>query len=83
MDLYLEEWEKRALAEGTVVHWAQSHEEVNRLVLDIAQPLLGGMLTANGAGVASLTFNAPPAAAGKTVQAVDVATCAKSNPVVL
>ena len=37
MDLYLEEWEKRALAEGTVVHWAQSHEEVNRLVLDIAQ----------------------------------------------
>jgi L-lactate dehydrogenase complex protein LldF len=37
MDLYLEEWEKRAIAAGTVIHWAQSHEEVNGLVLEIAR----------------------------------------------
>src|SRR5581483_9072775 len=37
LDLYLEKWEKNAEAAGTIVHWAESAEEVNRLVLDIAR----------------------------------------------
>jgi L-lactate dehydrogenase complex protein LldF len=37
MDLYLEAWERNATAAGTMVHWAESGEEVNRLVLEIAR----------------------------------------------
>ncbi|HWQ38719.1 MAG TPA: LutB/LldF family L-lactate oxidation iron-sulfur protein [Burkholderiales bacterium] len=37
LDLYLEQWEARAAAAGTVVHWAETPEQVNRIVLDIAQ----------------------------------------------
>ncbi|MGH8630815.1 MAG: LutB/LldF family L-lactate oxidation iron-sulfur protein, partial [Burkholderiales bacterium] len=37
LDLYLEAWERNAAAAGTVVHWAQSGEEVNRLVLEIGR----------------------------------------------
>jgi L-lactate dehydrogenase complex protein LldF len=37
LDLYLEQWEANATAAGTVVHWAESPEQVNRIVLDIAK----------------------------------------------
>jgi len=37
LDVLLEEWEKRAEAAGTIVHWAQSPQEVNELVLEIAR----------------------------------------------
>ena len=37
MDLYLEQWERNAKAAGTIVHWAESHEQVNRIVLEIAK----------------------------------------------
>ncbi|MEX0958732.1 MAG: LutB/LldF family L-lactate oxidation iron-sulfur protein [Burkholderiales bacterium] len=37
MDLYLEQWESNAKAAGTIVHWAESHEQVNRIVLEIAR----------------------------------------------
>ena len=37
LDVLLEEWEKRAQAAGTIVHWAQSPHEVNDLVLKIAR----------------------------------------------
>lgn len=37
LDVYLEEWERRATAAGAVVHWAESAEEMNRLVLEIAR----------------------------------------------
>ena len=37
LDLYLEEWEKQAQAAGTIVHWAESYEELNALVVKIAQ----------------------------------------------
>ncbi len=37
LDLYLEEWERNASAAGTIVHWAETAEEVNRLVLEIAR----------------------------------------------
>ncbi|HUU72399.1 MAG TPA: LutB/LldF family L-lactate oxidation iron-sulfur protein [Burkholderiales bacterium] len=37
LDQYLEEWERKATAAGTVVHWVESAEEMNRLVLEIAR----------------------------------------------
>jgi L-lactate dehydrogenase complex protein LldF len=37
MDVLLEEWEKRAEAAGTIVHWAESPQQVNELVLEIAR----------------------------------------------
>ncbi|HVY06211.1 MAG TPA: LutB/LldF family L-lactate oxidation iron-sulfur protein [Burkholderiales bacterium] len=37
MDLLLEEWEKRAVAAGTIVHWAESPQQVNDLVIEIAR----------------------------------------------
>jgi L-lactate dehydrogenase complex protein LldF len=37
LDSYLEEWEKNATAKGTVVHWAESAEELNSLVVEIAK----------------------------------------------
>jgi len=58
------------------------------LVLDLtgppgATPVLATIQIANGAGVVSINFGAPPAICGRTVQAVDVFTCTKSNTVTL
>ena len=36
LDQYLEEWERNATAAGTIVHWVESAEQMNRTVLDIA-----------------------------------------------
>jgi L-lactate dehydrogenase complex protein LldF len=37
MDLLLEEWEKKAIAAGTIVHWAETPQQVNELVIEIAR----------------------------------------------
>jgi L-lactate dehydrogenase complex protein LldF len=37
LDLYLEEFERNATARGAVVHWAETREDVNRIVNDIAR----------------------------------------------
>ncbi len=37
LDQYLEEWERKATEAGTIVHWVESAEEMNRVVLDIAR----------------------------------------------
>ena len=37
MDLLLEEWEKKAAAAGTIVHWAETPQQVNELVIEIAR----------------------------------------------
>jgi len=37
MDVLLEEWEKRAIAAGTIVHWAETPQQVNELVIEIAR----------------------------------------------
>jgi L-lactate dehydrogenase complex protein LldF len=37
LDQYLEEWERNATAAGTVVHWVESAEDMNRAVLEIAR----------------------------------------------
>lgn len=36
LDVYLETFERNARAHGTIVHWAASHADVNRIVLEIA-----------------------------------------------
>ena len=37
LDLYLQEFERNALARGAVVHWAETREDVNRIVCEIAR----------------------------------------------
>ncbi len=37
LDLYLLEFERNATARGAVVHWAETREDVNRIVLEIAR----------------------------------------------
>lgn len=53
------------------------------LVLDIANPTLAALLTASAQGEVSLTFHASTGYCGRTVQAVDVPTCQKTNAIVL
>src|SRR3954466_1323353 len=36
MDVLLEEWERKALAAGTIVHWAETPQQVNELIIQIA-----------------------------------------------
>jgi hypothetical protein len=51
--------------------------------VSLANPQLAAMLVANASGAASLSFNAPAGACGRSVQAVDIASCATSNTIVL
>ena len=37
LDLYLEEFERNATVRGAVVHWAETREDVNRIVCGIAR----------------------------------------------
>src|SRR4029078_10785206 len=37
LDLYLAEFERNATARGAIVHWAETREDVNRIVCDIAR----------------------------------------------
>src|SRR5512134_2598085 len=37
LDVYLEQFERNAIARGAVVHWAESAEEANRIICDIAR----------------------------------------------
>ena len=37
MDVLLEEWERKAVAAGTIVHWVESGREVNAKVIEIAR----------------------------------------------
>ena len=37
LDLYLEEFERNAVARGAVVHWAETREDVNRIVCEIGR----------------------------------------------
>jgi hypothetical protein len=49
----------------------------------ISNPTLGPILTANGAGLASLSFSAPPGICGRTVQCVDLSSCVPTNSIIL
>ncbi|MGH8459325.1 MAG: LUD domain-containing protein, partial [Nevskiales bacterium] len=37
LEALLEQWEKNAKAAGAIVHWAETPQDVNRLVIEIAQ----------------------------------------------
>src|SRR5258705_4441586 len=37
MDVYIEEFERNASARGATVHWAETREDVNRIVCEIAR----------------------------------------------
>jgi L-lactate dehydrogenase complex protein LldF len=37
LDVYLEEFERNAVARGAVVHWAETRQDVNRIVYEIAR----------------------------------------------
>src|SRR3954470_10194126 len=37
LDLYLAEFERNATAQGTVVHWAETTDDVNRIVCELAK----------------------------------------------
>ena len=37
LDVYLAEFERNAMARGAIVHWAETREDVNRIVCDIAR----------------------------------------------
>lgn len=72
-----------ALVHGPAGSWTKPSGTCAGLTLAIGAPTLGGFLPMNGSGAGALSFNAPPAACGRTVQAVDIPTCTASNPIVL
>lgn len=53
------------------------------LTINISQPTLAGMINANGAGVANVSFNAPPGLCGRTIVGVDIRACAPTNTIIL
>ena len=53
------------------------------LSIDIGAPTLAGFFTANASGDLSISTTLPAGACGLTVQAVDMATCTKSNSITL
>ncbi|MDA1259652.1 MAG: hypothetical protein O3A20_03430 [Planctomycetota bacterium] len=72
-----------ALLYGNAGVFVKNGNPCSGLVLGIANPTLAAMLPSNGSGNATLAFNAPPAACGRTVQAVDVASCVATNTIIL
>ena len=52
-------------------------------VVSLYSPRLGLLITSNGSGAASFSFNAPGAACGRSLQAVDITSCRTSNTLVL
>ncbi len=72
-----------ALLYGSAGVFVQSGTPCTGLTLGISTPTLGAVVAADGAGSASVNFVAPAGVCGSTVQAVDLATCAATNTVVL
>lgn len=53
------------------------------ITVEIAGPILGALIPADSSGQAVLNFPAPTGACGRTVQAVDIASCTTTNTIVL
>lgn len=53
------------------------------MVVGLSNPTLAAVLGANGSGSASLTFNAPAGACGRSLQAADLSACVTSNVITL
>lgn len=72
-----------ALVYGPSGNFVKSTPPCVGLVMSISQPILGAYVLANAAGTAILSFYAPSAVCGLTVQAVDIQNCAATNAIVL
>jgi len=72
-----------ALAYGNAGSFTLPSGSCAGLVLDIANPTLAAFFTADSAGSVAISPNIPGAVCGLTLQAVDMATCSKSNAVIL
>jgi hypothetical protein len=72
-----------AILYGNAGSWTKPSGTCAGLTLGIASPNLGAIIGSNGSGTASISFNSQAAWCGKTVQAVDIATCTASNTITL
>jgi len=72
-----------AIVYGAAGNFVKSSSPCQGLVLGLASPTLGAILAANSSGVVNISFNAPAALCGKSVQAVDLTTCHATNSIVL
>lgn len=68
---------------GAPGSWTRAAPPCAGLTLGIGAPVLGARLAADAAGDAEANFPAPAAACGRTVQAVDAASCRVTNPATL
>ncbi len=72
-----------AMLYGPGGSFTQTGSPCTGLTIAIGMPTLGGILTADASGAATVSFNAPAALCGVTVQGVDLATCEPTNPITL
>jgi len=72
-----------AILHGTEGYFLKTQPPCQGLLLEVTPPALATVRIADASGAVVLTTNAPVAACGRTIQAVDVATCTSSNVVVL
>ncbi len=72
-----------AILYGPAGSFTKNGNPCNGLQLGISNPTLAAILGANGSGNASLSFNAPAGACGRTVQGVDIASCTPTNTLIL
>jgi hypothetical protein len=70
-----------ALFHGPAGVTLQAGPRCHGKMLGIQSPVLGQVITADAAGSFTWTAFAPPAACGRTVQAVDLTTCQPSNAI--
>jgi hypothetical protein len=68
---------------GAAGSFTKNGNPCNGLQLAIANPTLAGVVTANGNGKAAVNVNMPSGLCGRTVQALDVATCTPTQPLIL
>lgn len=73
----------QAFLYGSAGSFTQTGSPCTGLTLPISAPTLAGILTGNGSGSASVSFNAPAGLCGLRVVVVNVATCAASNFITL
>lgn len=72
-----------AVLHGPAGTFVQSGNPCSGMTLGLRRPTLAAILGTDGSGAASLTFNAPAGACGRTVQGVDVSSCTPTNALVL
>ena len=72
-----------AMIYGNAGTFTQNGNPCNGLTIPVSNPTLAGIIQANGSGVATVSFNAPPGICGKTVIGVDIQTCGPTNTITL